>query len=404
MAEETEANVIHISAPQDWRRLCQQSDKKKLLCNSNNALIALKHDPAIRDCFAYDEMLRTPVVLHEIGQITTCHRWMTDTDAMKLHTWMQQNGFPAMGLDTVRIALQQRAEECKFHPVYRYLKSLVWDEVPRIGVWLPRYMGSPFNPYTQHIGRMFMVQMIARIREPGCQADHMLVLEGPQGVLKSSACRVLGGEWYSDSLPEISASKEAAQHLRGKWLIEVAEMHAMNRAEATILKSFITRTVERYRPAYGRHEVIEPRQCVFVGTTNQDTYLRDPTGGRRFWPVATAVDAPIDLDGLAEDRDQLLAEAVECYRQGDQWWPDGQFEAEFIKPEQAGRYDGDIWEDKIANYVSALSKITTAEIARECLSIETGHQNLSTDIRIANILKELGWAKKRSKHERFWSR
>jgi predicted P-loop ATPase len=398
-------NVVAIAkrTRDGWLERCQRGAHNVLKSNLHNAQLALAFDPDVRDCYAYDEMLRTIVVLHEIGTIDTCHRWLTDVDVIKLQVWLQQQGMGQIGIETARSAIMDRAHACAVHPVKDWLRSLVWDETPRIGVWLPRYLGAPFNAYTQHIGRMFFIQMVARIAEPGCQADHMLVLEGNQGILKSSACRVLGGEWFSDHLPEITNGREASQHLRGKWLIEVAEMHAMNRAEATQLKSFITRTTERYRPVWGRNEVIEPRQCVFVGTTNQDTYLRDPTGGRRFWPVKTGVDAGIDLDGLANDRDQLLAEAVNGYRQGDQWWPDQQFEKEFIQVEQAARYEGDIWEDKIRQHVSSRTRVTTAEIAKDCLLIPDQHMTVAHAVRIAAVLKELGWVSKRSKRERFWT-
>jgi predicted P-loop ATPase len=387
-----------------WQDLCLKSDKKKIIANHANAMIALRNAHDIRDVYAYDEMLRAAVMLYEIGKPDEVDRWVGEADVCNLLEWFHQNGMPGMRLETVRSAMNTRANENKFHPVANYLESVVWDQVPRIGTWLSVYLGAPINDYTKHIGRMFLTSMVARIARPGCQADHMVVLEGAQGIMKSSACRVLGGRWFSDAMPEISDGVRASQHLRDKWLVEVSEMHAMNKAEAALLKSFISRTTERYRPSYARLEVHEPRQCVFVGTTNMDAYLRDPTGGRRFWPVRTGVAGKIDLEWLERDRDLLFAEAVQNFRDGHQWWPDQSFENEMIRPEQAERYQGDIWEDKINEYCETLSKVTVHDLAKTCLGFQDKDLRQEHAQRIAAILRDIGWTAKRNGRQRFWTR
>ena len=234
-----------------------------------NALLALRNDPAVIDAFAYDEMLCAPILMHQIGAPLGNifePRPLTDKDITDLQEWMQDAGLKRMAHETVSHAAESYARDHAYHPVRDYLDALRWDGSTRLNSWLTTYLDAKAEKYTQGIGRMFLISMVARVFKPGCKADHMMVVEGPQGELKSSACAILAGQWFSDNLPDVTAGKDACQHLRGKWLIEVAEMHAMNKAEASLLKSFISRTTERYRPPYGRLEVIEPRQCVFIGT------------------------------------------------------------------------------------------------------------------------------------------
>jgi predicted P-loop ATPase len=414
---EPDEDVVHLdharekkkkSAPKgDWLDGCIKGDGKgaKPLPILANALIGLR--AKLPDYIAYDEMLCAPVLMRALegdgDPLGFTPRACTDVDVGLVQEMFQRLGLKRLSKDVMHQAIDVFAYERRFHPVRDWLDMLQWDGTARLDDLFPVYFGADDNEYTRAIGAMFLISMVARIYEPGCKADHLPVIEGPQGALKSTACAILGGQWFSDHLPEISDGKDASQHLRGKWLVEVSEMHAMSRADAAILKSFISRTAERYRPSYGRREVIESRHCIFVGTTNRDTYLRDETGGRRFWPVRANT---IEIEALERDRDQLFAEAVAHWRQGRPWWPDKVFERKHIMPQQAARYEADAWEDTISVYLATVSKVTIGQIARDALGIETPKVNTADQRRIAAALEQLGWKRlpKDWQGKRFWVR
>lgn len=369
----------------------------KMPANLRAAMDVLRSNPLVSSAFALDQMTQLEMLCaplpergtDAIGNAEGLPRPVRDTDVSQLQEWLQGfEGLAKITKDSTHQAVDYRAAECAYHPVRDYLSALVWDGDDRLSSLLPRYFGAERSAYTQQIGAMFLTAMVARVLQPGSKADYMVVLEGPQGAMKSTACSILGGSWFSDSLPDVTGGKDVSMHLRGKWLIEIAEMSAMSKAEDAALKAFISRPVERYRPSYGRKEVIEPRQCVFIGTTNKSTYLRDETGGRRYWPVKVG---QIDVAGLMRDRDQLFAEAVHRYRSGDAWWPDKEFERIHIRPQQEARYEGDPWEEAIERYISGRSRVTVSEIAREAICIETSRIGTADQRRIAAILNRAGW-------------
>lgn len=378
-------------------------EKGRPVPNLANAMLLLRSAPVLQEAFAYDQMLCAAILTRPIpGAVDELDgRPVRDTDVSALQEWIQKAGLMKIGREVVHQAVDLRAQERAFHPVREYLDGLEWDGTARVCGWLSTYLGSERTPYTEGIGTMFMVALVARVFDPGCKADYMLVLEGEQGARKSTACAILGGPWFSDSLPDVTAGKDVSQHLPGKWLIEIGELSAMSRAESATLKAFITRPVERYRPSYGRKEVIEPRQCVFIGTTNQAVYLRDETGGRRFWPVRVT---KIDTDALRRDRDQLFAEAVHLYRGGTTWWPGSAFERQHIKPEQEARFETDAWEEIVADWLTGTSRTTISDVAKMALHIETPRIGTADQRRISAILERLGWTRlpKDWKGNRFW--
>lgn len=254
----------------------------------------------------------------------------------------------------------------------------------------------------------------------------MLILEGAQGAGKSTALKVLAGEdWFTDQLAEIG-SKDADLQMVGVWVIEIAELDAISRAEVSRIKSFLTRTTNRYRPPYERYPVSVPRQCVFAGSVNLDTYLPDETGNRRFWPISVG---HIDLDGLRRDRDQLWAEAVVRYGEGAPWWLDDSDLVAAANAAQDERYQGDAWDAHIDRWLTherrrvnhgyagyddwrdeevlrsePLNDVSVGEILEQALRIEPARWTRNDQMRVSKYLKARKWQRfqRRSGDNRGW--
>lgn len=396
----------------DWISRCLVDHQGRIIANLANAMVALRSAPEFEGSLKLDEMLSAallfrpvPIFGQDPDEIEQDAAWqprpITDVDITAIQEWMQLSGLPRMSKEITHQAVDLAAQENAFHPLRDYLNSLTWDGKDRLSIWLSYYLGAEANPYTKGIGRMFLVSMVARVFKPGCKADYMMILEGPQGARKSTVCAILGGEWFSDNLPDVSSGKDVYQHLAGKWLIEIGELAATSKADAIALKAFITRSTERYRPSYGRKEIIQPRQCIFIGTTNKTDYLRDETGGRRFWPVKVT---SIDTDSLAADRDQLFAQALHEFRAGATWWPNSDFEREHIVKEQEARFEVDVWEPIIRRYLDTATKVLVSEVARDALQMEAQKIGTADQRRIAAIMERLQWRRlpKDSKGNRYW--
>ena len=298
-----------------------------------------------------------------------------------------------IGHDTAQIAVEAVAHDHEFHPIRDYLAGRKWDGQQRVGRWLSTYMGADDLPYTRAVGQAFLVSAVARVLQPGCKSDQLIVLEGGQGIGKSTSLRIFGGPWFSDELADVG-SKDAAMQVRSAWILEMSELDALGRREVATVKAFLSRSTDRFRPPYGRRVVEVPRQSVFAGTTNSDSYLRDETGGRRFWPVGVR---RADTEGLERDRDQLWAEAVALYRAGERWWLEDESLIKDATHEQEARYSGDPWDDLIRRFIQGRASVTIGEILENVLHIDKARWTQAEQNRAARSLRSLDFERKQKR-------
>ena len=306
----------------EWLKKLEVTSKGMIASTITNVSLILLNDPRVSGSFFFDAFKERPIVSGDLPWIKRKDRispvW-SDTDDAGMRQFLEHEykiESAAKIRDAVDLAMLERTR----HPVREYLEGLVWDGEERLETLFIKYLGAEDSVYTRAVTRAALIGAVARIMTPGCKHDHMLVLVGPQGCRKSTTLGKLGKDWFSDSLFTM-AGKDALEQLQGYWIIELGEMAAARKSEVEQIKSFISKQVDSYRSPYGRRVQDHPRQCAFFGSTNDDEFLRDATGARRFWPVVVTDTGRVMADYLTNIIvDQIWAEAVQAFKAGEQWY------------------------------------------------------------------------------------
>jgi putative DNA primase/helicase len=389
----------------------QEGNPKALLAN---AITILRYHPQWENVLAFNEFSLYVATKKPAAWQKQAGRNWTDYDDSMCADWLQHESI----LVTSRVAaeaVQTVARENAFHPVKDYLNGLEWDRKPRLDHWLTTYLGAEASPFTSAVGSRWLISAVARIFQPGCQVDHTMLLEGPQGIRKSTALRVLASdEWFADHISELG-SKDSRIELHGKWILEMSEMDRVRRGELERVKAFLTARTDHFRVPYGRRAEDVPRTCVFAASVNDETPLTDETGNRRFWPVRCG---SINIPALTRDRDQLWAEAYKRYRDGVVWWLDSDELNKLAKAEQEERYDLDIWHETIMDwandpkqrfekdgasqlpiepFISVAGCVTVTDVLVHAIGRELERCTQTDKNRVARCLTHEGWKRKQDR-------
>ena len=313
---------------ENWREKLKVTDKGGIAQTIENVVTILRHDPQFCGCLALNEMDHNIVARRDLPwrKVDGASQWIdADDAALRYHL---EKVYGISSKDKIFDAVNVVASENRFHPVRDYLGDLAWDGVPRVETLLIDYLGAEDTEYTRAVTRKALTAAVARVYRPGCKFDYMLTIRGQQGLGKSALIGKLGGAWFSDSFTTLQG-KDAYEQVQGVWIMEVGELAGMRKAEAETIKLYISKQVDRFRPAYGRRLQEFPRQCIFIGTTNETQFLRDTTGNRRFWVVDTPNKPTHDMwaELTPEVIGQIWAEAVQIYRKGEELYLPRELEA-----------------------------------------------------------------------------
>lgn len=402
---ESEISALHqeLVAISDWRVHLERGQgehaKPKVTLGNIELVLTNEIGPEI---FSYNEFSCRVIYGVDTPWGGEEGREIRDMDLINIKGWLGEcfRFEPATAL--VEEAVRRIAYRNRFHPVREYLYGLEWDGKERASTWLRDHLGAEApEPYLSAVSRKVLVALVARILDPGCKFDQVLILEGFQGRGKSTALRhLIGNAWFSDAHIDIK-DKDAVLLLQNRWLLELGELSGMRKADVDALKEFISRQTDRIRVPYGKLPEDFPRQCIFIGTTNRDEFLKDETGNRRYWPVSVR---GYDFKSLERERDQLFAEAVELYQFGEPLYLEDEATNEIAVQEQAKRLESDILDDQLAEFferereLGEESKFPVERFAMRDLFSDFGplagaRDDKAQQIRTAAALRRLGFEK-----------
>ncbi len=344
-----------------WYQKLSINSKNQIESSLSNIRLIFENDPMLYETVMYNEFSQDvvqvgnlpeyPLNRYNRGLQRTEVLW-SDIQEVKVRYYLEKNYNMQVSDKQVEDTVKLVADINCFHPVLDYLQDLVWDGKPRVEEMCIEYLGCADNAYTRAVSRKVLAAAVARVFDPGCKFDYLLILEGRQGKRKSTFIERLAKGWFTDTIGDIK-NKDSVENMRGKWIVEAAELATVSVADEEHKKAFFSRSTDRMREAYGRKSKDYPRQCIFVGSCNPDGsgYLKDITGNRRYWPIGCDI-KEIPIEKLEKNVDQLWAEAVQLYLNGEPLWLDGEAREIAESEQQLRRPDNELsgviraWADK----------------------------------------------------------
>lgn len=318
----------------EWKAELEYTKSGKLLCNIANIILILENDPALAGHIVHDLFTGMDSAKDGLPWNKNANQW-TDTDDANLRVWLEKH-YDITGKEKIADALTAVLTRHSYHPIRDYLSGLTWDGVPRLDRIIIDYMGAEDSELNRAMSRKHFVAAVARVFNPGCKYDYCLIMSGAEGIGKSTLLRVMGGKWFNDSITTLEG-KEGMEQLRRAWMVELGELSSIKRSDVEQVKAHLSKQVDIYRAAYARRVLEHPRQCVFCGTTNEALFLKGDTGNRRFWVIPVVAELRKYRDwseAIRRDRDQLWAEAVHYYKQGEPLYLSEELEAQAKQRQQ----------------------------------------------------------------------